>query len=427
MSHTLAPKGKATFCGLGLTLAWLLAACAPNDVTEAEQAEEQGATAAYSVRGSVGEIARTGEAELSRSTATLGGAKPFQSAAIVDGSFVLEGLIALPRPQGERQLNFEVAGAQALGPVFLAIRDAEGNQKGRAQFILEPGEIVVAYQGPTTGLVATGGAYNQKVIASWRDDDAYRKVLSDYAAAMQARRDLAEDDDRMEGLKEESVRLYQEQHRLRREALRAIAEAPDDPLASLFAIELGGLGREPALARLDELAPAIGDFEPLRALRSRLATGVQFRKTAEVVKAGAPAPLFSAPDLSGASHSLADAIAANRLVLLEFWASWCGPCRAEYPHLKKAYERYHERGFEVFAFSLDEDKDDWALASEEDGIPWINTGDLSAYDSPVPALYGVLAIPMSFLIDGEGVLVARSLRGDALHAKLAELFEATPS
>ena len=404
----------------GLALAWPLAACAPNDASPA--------AGTYVVRGNVGELVVAGEATLSRSTGTLGGAKPFQSTAIVDGGFVLEGLVAPPRAQGgaPRAAAAEEP-AQALGPVFLTVYDPDGNQKGRAQFILEPGEIVVEHRGPTIGLVAVGGAYNRKVIASWRDGDAYQKVLADYAAAMRTRRELANDDERMEGAKAESVRLYQERHRLRREALRAIAEAPGDPLASLFAIELGGLGRAPALARLDELAPRIGDFEPLRALRSRLATGVRFRKTAQLVKAGAPAPVFSAPDLGGASHALADAIAANRLVLLEFWASWCGPCRAEYPHLKKAYERYHDDGFEVFAFSLDEDKDDWALASEEDGIPWINTGDLSAYDSPVPALYGVLAIPMSFLIDAEGVILARSLRGDALLAKLAELFEGTPN
>ena len=150
---------------------------------------------------------------------------------------------------------------------------------------------------------------------------------------------------------------------------------------------------------------------------------MRLRKTAQVVQAGAPAPDFTAPALGGGSHTLSDAIAANRYVLLEFWASWCGPCRAEYPHLKQAYERYHDDGFEVFAFSLDEDREDWAAASAEDGIPWIDTGDLSAYDSPVPALYGVLAIPMSFLVDGDGVIVERNLRGDKLHAKLKELFE----
>lgn len=390
-----------------------------------DSAEEAVSPSAYVVSGDVGDVVETGEAVLSRSTRTLGGSTDIASVPIVDGRFRLEGVVA-PLPSAGKPQPREDAGRtaeQASGRVSLAVQDAEGNRKGQAQFILEPGEIRVEHLGPTRGLVARGGPYNQKVIASWRDADAYQTVLADYAAAMAERRELAEDDERMESVKEETVRLYQEQHRVRREALRAIAEAPDDPLASLFAIELGGMGGEDAVKRLDELAPAIGDFAPLEALRSRLATGVRLRNTAKVVQAGAPAPDFSAPALGGGSHTLSDAVAANRYVLLEFWASWCGPCRAEYPHLKQAYERYQDEGFEVFAFSLDEDRDDWALASEEDGIPWINTGDLSAYDSPVPGLYGVLAIPMSYLIGGDGVIVAKNLRGDALHAKLRELFE----
>lgn len=390
-----------------------------------DSVEDAVAPRGFVIMGDVGDVVATGKAVLSRSTRTLGGSKDIASVPIADGRFRLEGVVAsLPGANGpQRQGDGTMSGEQASGRVFLAVHDAEGNRKGQAQFILEPGEIRVEHLGPTIGFVAHGGLYNQKVIASWRDADAYQTVLADYAAAMAKRRELADDDERMEDVKDETVRLYQEHHRMRREALRAIADAQDDPLASLFAIELGGMSGEEAVARLDELAPALGDFAPLQALRSRLATGVRLRNTAKVVKAGAPAPDFSAPALGGGSHTLADAIAANRYVLLEFWASWCGPCRAEYPHLKQAYERYHDEGFEVFAFSLDEDRDDWALASEEDGIPWINTGDLSAYDSPVPGLYGVLAIPMSYLIDGDGVIVAKNLRGEGLHTKLRELFE----
>lgn len=407
-------KLLASIAPLALT-ALVLAGCGAQDDASSPHA--------YVITGDVGDVVMSGEAALSRSTRTLGGTKEFQTVAIVDGRFRLEGLVSPLPGAGESAPEAESSDGQTAGSVFLAFRDAEGERKGQAQFILEPGEIRVEHRGPTLGFVAHGGAYNEKVIASWREQDPYRTVAADYAAAMAERRELAEDDERMEAVKAETVRLYQKQHQVRRDALRAIAEAPDDPLASLFAIELGGMSGEDAIARLDELGAALGDFAPLQTKRARLATGVRLRKTAKVTQAGAPAPDFTAPALGGGSHTLSEAIAANRYVLLEFWASWCGPCRAEYPHLKQAYERYHDDGFEVFAFSLDEDREDWAAASAEDGIPWIDTGDLSAYDSPVPALYGVLAIPMSFLVDGDGVIVERNLRGDKLHAKLKELFE----
>ena len=342
---------------------------------------------------------------MSRSTAVLGASEEFARAPIADGRFRLTGPAA------------------PLGRVLLRLYDAEGNSKGSAQFILEPGEIRIERGGYAVGLIARGGPYNRKVIAAWRDGDPYQGILNQYSAAMEARGALEEEDEGYEALKEETIRLYQELMAARREALREIASAEGDPLASLFAIEMGGMGGADALARLAQLEPGIGKFATLQSLRSRLETGVRMRETAQLVQPGTKASSFSHPGLDGKTYALDDALASNRYVLVEFWASWCGPCRVENPNMKKAYERYREQGFEIFAISLDDDREDWAEASEEDGIPWINTGDLQAYAGPVPALFGVRAIPMNYLLDASGTIVAIGIRGEELDAKLVELFD----
>ena len=359
----------------------------------------------YAIVGDLPDVVAEGEAILSRSTGVLGGTEDFASAPIVAGKFRLAGL------------------AEPPGRVWLRLEDPEGNRKGQAQFILEPGEVRVSQGGYAAGLVAHGGAYNQKVIQAWRDQDPYAGVLAEYGRAMQARGELDEGDEEYETLKEESIRLYQEHVRLRREALRAIALAEDDPLASLFAIELGGLGGKEGLARLDALAARLGILAPLVATRSRLEAGVRMREAARAIQPGVRAPDFTSPGLDGEAYALQEALADNDAVLLEFWASWCGPCRAEVPNMKQAYEEHRDRGFEIFAFSLDDDREDWEDASLEDELPWINTSDLKAYDGPVPGLYGVLAIPMNYLLGGDGTVLAVGVRGDELHARLAERFE----
>ena len=110
-------------------------------------------------------------------------------------------------------------------------------------------------------------------------------------------------------------------------------------------------------------------------------------------------------------------------MLIEFWASWCGPCRADVPHLKNALEQYGERGFDIFGFSLDADREDWEDASAEDGISWTNTSDLKGYDSPITAQFGVVMIPMNVLVDADGVIVALGARKEQLLDKLSELLD----
>ena len=186
-------------------------------------------------------------------------------------------------------------------------------------------------------------------------------------------------------------------------------------------MEMGGLGGTAALSRLDHLQ-AIAELPPAAdALRSRTETGIRMSETARTIEVGVKVEDFTAVGLDGEPYRLKDTLAENQVVLIEFWASWCGPCRAEVPTLKAAMDQYDERGFGIYAFSLDDNREDWEDASVEDGITWVNTCDFKAYDSPIPAQFGVLAIPMNVLVDAEGVILAKYVRGEELLQKLAEL------
>jgi len=134
---------------------------------------------------------------------------------------------------------------------------------------------------------------------------------------------------------------------------------------------------------------------------------------------GNQAPLFSSPDASGKPVSLTSF--RGKYVLLDFWASWCGPCRLENPNIVKAYKQFHGKGFEIFGVSLDDTKSDWLQAIKKDGLDWTQVSDLKGWQAETADLYGVKAIPMNYLIDKNGVIVAKGLRGDELEGKLSEL------
>jgi peroxiredoxin len=113
----------------------------------------------------------------------------------------------------------------------------------------------------------------------------------------------------------------------------------------------------------------------------------------------------------------------GKYILLDFWASWCGPCRAENPNVLKAYQQFKDRNFDVVAVSLDTKKDAWMKAIKEDGMPWTQLSDLMGWKSPVAMEYGIEAIPQNFLLDPQGRIVAQNLRGEELAKRLGEILK----
>ncbi|MCU0417060.1 MAG: AhpC/TSA family protein [Cytophagaceae bacterium] len=135
---------------------------------------------------------------------------------------------------------------------------------------------------------------------------------------------------------------------------------------------------------------------------------------------GEIAPNIILTDVNGARKSLYEM--RGKVVLLDFWASWCGPCRGENPNVVRAYQEYKDKGFTVFSVSLDTNKEAWLTAIQKDGLVWPNhVSDLKGWSTEPAKEYSVRGIPMTYLIDKNGYVVATNLRGEALHLKLAEL------
>ena len=155
-------------------------------------------------------------------------------------------------------------------------------------------------------------------------------------------------------------------------------------------------------------------------LSKKEAEAAKAKEMSKLTEIGMMAPELDFPGIDGTNVKLSSL--RGKVVLIDFWASWCKPCRAENPNVVRAYQKYKSKGFEVFSFSLDKNKAQWISAIEQDGLVWnSHASDLKQWQTAALPLYGFRGIPFTVLIDREGKIIAKNLRGPALEAKLNEV------
>ena len=213
-------------------------------------------------------------------------------------------------------------------------------------------------------------------------------------------------------LKDEMNALYEEQSKYYKTAAMENASTIIGPFIATQVMHLFEM--EDLENLLSEIPADLKNSELVKAIEEKAET---MKKTA----IGQPYIDFTLNTPEGKPLSVSDIKA--KLLLIDFWAAWCRPCRVENPNVVKLYKEYKSKGLEILGVSFDRNMEDWVKAIKDDGIEWLQVSDLKYWNSEAGKLYGIQSIPATILIDENGIIIAKNLRGEELEAKVAEILD----
>jgi peroxiredoxin len=287
------------------------------------------------------------------------------------------------------------------------------NTRNRAQIFVENAEMTITgkidslFDAKITGS-KTQGEYESYVDGQNSLSEKYSALYKDYQAAEQA------NDTARKNSAERQINALEAQNV---EGQKTFIK--NNPASYFTPMLLSNLSYDMSI---DELESSINVLDT-NVAKVQLVKDLKDQVSAlKVVAVGQKAPDFTMNDPEGNPVTLSSKLGA-KILLIDFWASWCGPCRNENPNVVKVYTEYHKKGFDILGVSLDRSKDDWVKAISDDKLTWSHVSDLKYWDNAAAKMYAVRSIPSNILLNETGIIIARNLRGEDLAKKVAEVLD----
>lgn len=311
--------------------------------------------------------------------------------------------------------KFEFKGkAKEIEIAYLQIQDLQG----KIPFVLENQKITITAYKDSLQASKIGGSYNNDELTKFNKEfENFQKKVAKFQAensdAFMAAQQ-ANDTDTMTNISEDYMVLEKEFTVFTNEY---VSKNPNSFVTLMLLAQMAGnpdADFTKVKADAEALAPELKSTKIGLEIQEKL-------KSLSPTSVGQMAPDFSAPNPEGKIVSLKESL--GKVTLIDFWASWCGPCRKENPNVVALYNEFHDKGFNIIGVSLDKEdkKHEWIKAIEVDKLTWTQISNLKFWQDPIAKQYNVQGIPATFLLDAEGRIVAKNLRGAELRAKVAEL------